>query len=259
LRAGYLTALAARTLGVTPMLRPAIPSRFEPEGPQAGLPEVVEVHETEPILPGAPRSTPSRADDQPADTATRVDRPRRGFFESGFPRERAAMVGTHDSEAPDISELTEEPAEAARRQPAAPLGSRTTDLEPFADAAAASPGSVPRPGQAASSMARQEDESPGRADPAAEAARPLAALGSRAVWHVDVIQAGRSRQQVQASDGVSQLAGTSSTEPAIIVRIGRVDVRAVQAASPPTPAPRARPPAGPSLEEYLLARDRRRR
>ena len=50
-----------------------------------------------------------------------------------------------------------------------------------------------------------------------------------------------------------------STEPVIVVRIGRVDVRAVQAAAPPAPAPRPRPAAGPSLAEHLAARDGRRR
>ena len=50
MRPGYLANLAARTLGVAPVLRPATPSRFEPEGPQAELREITEVREAEPPL-----------------------------------------------------------------------------------------------------------------------------------------------------------------------------------------------------------------
>jgi hypothetical protein len=251
LRAGYLAALAARTLGVTPILRPATPSRFEPEGPQAEMHEVVEVREAEPTLPAAPRSAPARADEQRADTATEAIRPR-GFSGSGLLGEQPAVAGFRDGwAAPDVSGLAGDPAETVmRRQAAAPLSSRTADLEPFDSAA------TPSPGQAATGMASQDDQPLGRtADLAAPAAPPPAAPGSQAAWHVDVIQTGRSRQRAQAGEPGE----TSSTEPAIIVRIGRVDVRAVPAASPPAPAPRSRPAAGPSLAEYLLARDRRRR
>lgn len=48
MRPGYLADLAARTLGVVPVLRPATPSRYEPQGPQAELREITEVREAEP-------------------------------------------------------------------------------------------------------------------------------------------------------------------------------------------------------------------
>jgi len=272
LRAGYLTALAARTLGVTPMLRPATPSRFEPESPQAELREVIGVRElreaagvqelreaagvqeAEPNPPAAPVPVSARADEQPPDAVAEAGRPRRSFFESDFPGDHRAVVGPRDHRAaPDISEPPGHAADAAERR-------RAARPEPLADAAEPRPGSVPPSGQAAPSPASRDDQPPGwAADLAAMAASPPEAPRNRAAWHVDAIRTGRSRQQAQAGDGTSEPAGASGTEPAIVVRIGRVDVRAVQAASPPAPVPRARPPAGPSLEEYLLARDRRRR
>lgn len=51
----------------------------------------------------------------------------------------------------------------------------------------------------------------------------------------------------------------AGSEPAIVVHIGRVEVRAVQAPRPPAPAPRPHPPAQPSLADYLRARDRGRK
>jgi len=50
----------------------------------------------------------------------------------------------------------------------------------------------------------------------------------------------------------------AGAEAAIVVHIGRVDVRAVQAPRPPAPAPRPQRQAQPSLADYLLARDRGR-
>lgn len=245
MRAGYLTALAARTLGVTPMLRPATPSRFEPENPQAELREVIGVQEAEPNPPAAPAPVAARADEQPPDAAADAGRPRRGFFEFDVPEDRRAVEGPQDHRAtPDMSELA---GHAAERRPAA-------RPEPLAGA------TEPRSDRAAPSPASQDGQPPGwAADLVAMAASPLEAPGNRAAWHVDAIRAERSRQQAQAGQGTSEPAAASGADPAIIVRIGRVDVRAVQAAPPPTPAPRARPPAGPSLEEHLLARDRRRR
>jgi hypothetical protein len=248
LRAGYLTALAARTLGVAPMLRPATPSRFEPESPQAELREVIGVQEAEPYPPAAPVPVAAGADEQPPDAVTDAGRPRRGLFEFDVPGDRRAVEGPQDHRAiPEISERARHAAGAAERRPAA-------RPESLADA------TEPRSDRAAPSLASRDGQPPGwAADLAAMAASPLTAPGNRAAWPVDVIRAERSRQQAQAGDVTSEPAGASGAEPAIIVRIGRVDVRAVQAAPAPTPAPRARPPAGLSLEEHLLGRDRRRR
>jgi hypothetical protein len=50
--------------------------------------------------------------------------------------------------------------------------------------------------------------------------------------------------------------GEANEEPPIVVRIGRLDVRAVQAPPVRPPQPRPRPAATPTLEERLAARDR---
>lgn len=254
MRAGYLTALAARTLGAAPMLRPVTPSRFEPESLQPGLHDVFDVREAEPNPPAAPVPVPARPGEQPPDAVTEAGRPRRGVFESDDPGDRRAAVGPRDQwAAPDASELAGPAGDAAERR-------RGARRETLADAAEPWSASGPGPGQGAPGPAARDYQPPRWADDLVTmAASSLAASANGAPWHVDAIRAGRSRQHGQAGDGTSEPAEGSGAEPAIIVRIGRVDVRAVQAAPPPAPAPRSRPPAGPSLEEYLLARDRRRR
>jgi hypothetical protein len=270
LRPGYLADLAARTLGVAPVLRPATPSRFEPEGPQADLREITEVRETQPPphretvasaypqaedgwAPGVtePAREPAQSAERsrltappPARASTEafpaVDRPPRGFFAADIAEEPPLVPSTRDSWAtPDLSE----PARAAA----------ATGVQVPADAAVLIPDAA-------------------GLDSAAEAMLPR---GRRGPWPEHLVQAGRSRQQaqppgragaqgVQRGRGVeaaeaSEAAEAHGTEPVIVVRIGRVDVRAVQAAPPPAPASRPRPAAGPSLAEHLAARDGRRR
>ncbi len=272
MRAGYLAALAARTLGVTPVLQPATPSRFEPEGAQAGLREIVEVQEAGPDLPAAPSPPPARADQEQAAAVTEADRPRCGLPEFGFPYEGPAVAGLPDSwPAPDLSELARDPAEAAgHRRRGTPVPARAAaDPQPVADNAALPPaGSLPRSARATADVVSEGIRSGGQAtsplsraaaDGGAAAAPPFGPARGRATWHVDVVQTGRSRQQAQADGRAGEAAEASGAEPTIIVRIGRVDVRAVQAESPPLPAPRPRPPAAQSLAEHLLARDRGRR
>jgi hypothetical protein len=48
----------------------------------------------------------------------------------------------------------------------------------------------------------------------------------------------------------------STAESPIVVRIGRLDVRAVHAPAAPRPDPGPRRPTGPTLEERLAARER---
>jgi hypothetical protein len=273
LRPGYLADLAARTLGVAPVLRPATPSRFEPEGPQAELGEITEVREAqappqparETVTSGYPRAVDGWAPGvaelarEPAQSAERsrrtappparasieafpaVDRPPRGFFAADIAGEPGLVQSAQDSWAtPDLSEPAKERAATGVQVPA-DVATLTPD--------AAGPGGA-WPG------------------PTAEAMLPR---GRRGPWPEHLVQASRSRQQAQppgrAEEGVQggqgvnggEAAEASSAEPAIVVRIGRVDVRAVQAAAPPAPAPRPRPAAGPSLAEHLAARDGRRR
>jgi hypothetical protein len=267
LRPGYLADLAARTLGVAPVLRPATPSRFEPEGPQAELREITQVREAqappqqarETVTSGYPQAVDGWAPDvteparEPAQSAERsrrtaptparagtgafpaVDRPPRGFFAADSAGEPGLVPPAQDSwAAPDLSEPAREPA--------------ATGVQVPADVATPTPDAA----------------GPGRAwrGPTAEAILPR---GRRAPWPEHLVQASRSRQQAQppgrAGEGVQgvEAAEASSAEPAIVVRIGRVDVRAVQAAPPPASAQRPRPAAGPSLAEHLAARDGRRR
>lgn len=278
MRPGYLADLAARTLGVAPVLRPATPSRFEPEGPQAELREITEVREAQaPSQQPRETVTSPQAQDgwapgvtesarEPSQSAERsrrsappparanteafpaVDRPPRGFFAADIAGEPGLVQSAQDSwAAPDLSEPAREPA--------------ATGVQVSADAAAPTPA---WPGLAG-------------LDPTPEA---MLHRDHRGPWPEHLVQASRSRQQdqppgragervaggkrVNGDDGANGGQGVeadeaSNTEPVIVVRIGRVDVRAVQAAPPPAPAPRPRPAAGPSLAEHLAARDGRRR
>ena len=348
MRPGYLAALASRTLGVAPVLQPATPSRFEPEGPQAELPEPAELqaavpgpaasawqgpargHETaavgafpdtDRLLPGffasdaAEERRPVRVaqdgwaapgvDELAGELAEPVgsgyrgiplragavagafpdaDRLLPGFFASDAAEERRPVRVAQDGwAAPGVDELAGEPAE-----PVGP-GYRGIPLRAGAVAGAFPDADRLLPGFFASDAAEErrpvrvaQDDwaAPGvelagePAEPAEPGHRnaPLPATaatsvavkatppaGSRVSWQQEVIQTARSRQEAQAARRAGEPEAARSAEPAIVVRIGRVDVRAVQAAGPPAPAPRPRPAAGPSLAEHLLARDRRRR
>jgi len=269
LRPSYLADLAARTLGVAPVLRPATPSRFEPEGPQADLREITEVRETQPP-------------------------PQRVTVASAYPQ-------AEDGWAPGVTEPAREPAQSAERsrRTAPPPASASTEAFPtvnrpprgfFAADIAEEPGLVPsaqdswaapdlsEPARAAAATSVQVSADAGTLTPDAAGpgitAEAMLPRGRRGPWPEHLVQASRSGQQAQPPgrageriaggkrvDGVDgdEAAEAHSTEPAIVVRIGRVDVRAVQAAPPPAPAPRPRPAAGPSLAEHLAARDGRRR
>ncbi len=264
---GYLAGLASRTLGVAPVLRPATPSRFEPEGPQADLREIAEVREAEPGPATPPQGAQARA---PETAASASDRPLRGFFAADIAGERGPVQVARDGWA--ASGLSEpageqtEPAERSRRSVPPPARAGTEAFTPAdrplrgffaADIAGErGPAQVAQEGWAASGLSEPA------AEPAATGVRvPVddAVPTPDAPWPEHMVQAGRSRQQAQAPGRAGEADEARGAEPAIVVRIGRVDVRAVQAAPPPAPAPRPQPAAGPSLAEHLLARDRRRR
>lgn len=259
MRPGYLADLAARTLGVAPVLRPATPSRFEPEGPQAEVREITEVRETE--------APPQRA---------------REAVTSASPQ-------AQDGWAPDVTESAREPAQSAERSrrtapPPAEAGPEAFPAENrpprglYAADIAEEPGLVrsaqnswatpdlsePASESAAASMQVSGDGAALNSDAAGPGITAQATLpgGRRVPWPEHLVQASRSRQQAQPpgpAGKVDEADEVSRAEPVIVVRIGRVDVRAVQAAPPPAPAPRPRPAAGPSLAEHLAARDGRRR
>ncbi len=289
---GYLAGLASRTLGIAPVLRPATPSRFEPEGPQAELREIAEVREAEPGPAAPPQGAQARAHETAASAFPPADRPPRGFFAADIAGERGpAQLAQEGWAASGVSEPAGEPAEPAersRRSVPPPAGAGTEAFPPAdrplrgffaADIAGErGPAQLAQEGWAASGLSEPAGEpaatgvqvpadaavltpdaaGPGRAGPGptAEAMLPR---GSRVPWPEHMVQAGRSRQQAQAPGRAGEADEARGAEPAIVVRIGRVDVRAVQAAPPPAPAPRPQPAAGPSLAEHLLARDRRRR
>lgn len=251
MRPGYLAALASRALGVAPVLRPATPSRFEPVGPHAEPRAITEVRVAAGRGPAAtPRQVPDRPDepDRPdqteADALAETDRSLPGFFAADIAGEhRPVQVAQNGWWAPGVTEPAGEPAGRSRRS--APLpATAATGVEALANAAALTPDAAGAPsGRAWSGMA------------ATAALLP----GGRVTWQEGAVQTGRSRQQAQAAGRAGEPEEARNTEPTIVVRIGRVDVRAVQAAPRPAPPPRPRPPAGPSLAEHLRARDRGRR
>jgi len=285
LRPGYLAALASRTLGVAPVLQPATPSRFEPEGPQAELPETADLRAAVPGPAASARQGPARGYETTAVGAfPDTDCPLPGFFASDAAEERRpARVAQDGWAAPGVDELAGESTE-----PAGP-GYRGIPLRAGVVAGAFPDADRPLLGFFAPDAAEErrpvrvaQDDwaAPGvelagePAEPAepghrnaplpATAATSVAvkatpAAGSRVSWQQEVVQTARSRQEAQAAGRAGEPEAARSAEPTIVVRIGRVDVRAVQAAGPPAPAPRPRPSTGPSLAEHLRARDRGRR
>jgi len=192
---------------------------------------------------GSRRSAPLPTGDL-ADVLLEAARPLRGFFAADIAGEhRPVQVAQDGWGAPGVTEPAGEPAGRSRRS--APLpATAATGVEALANAAALTPDAAGAPsGRAWSGMA------------ATAALLP----GGRVTWQEGAVQTGRSRQQAQAAGRAGEPEEARNTEPTIVVRIGRVDVRAVQAAPPPAPPPRPRPPAGPSLAEHLRARDRGRR
>ncbi len=272
MRTGYLAALASRTLGVAPVLKPPTPSRFEPENPQAQWREVAEVQEAAPDRSAAPGRARPRADEAWAAPVHEAGRPLRGFFGPNLGQDLPVTRVDQDSWAARDGRAT--PGDRVVppvSQPAGdPAGSAAESLLLAPPAGSAVPGEV-APGRAATLKpaaapdvpAREVSWAPGHASSShgsqaarlEDVARPLpsAHQAPAAGW------TGPSRQQARAAGQAGEPTAASGTGPAIVVRIGRVDVRAVRAAPPPAQAPPPRPPAGPSLAEHLRARDRGRR
>jgi hypothetical protein len=261
-RTGYLTALASRVLGAAPVLTPPTPSRFEPESPRAEWHETVQEGDPDPASgmaspgvvetpPGTQdrliggRPGPGPAQDHPAPPPTR-DRAAPGPPTTATiaPRRLAA-------DSPGPADAPRRPGGKAdggyrRTWPVAVTGSEAITAHAAASAVA------PGPADQALPAAGGEPWMPG------EAAAPPA--GGPA-WPEDLAPVLPARPRTGASrrpDRPDGPDGARDAGPAIVVRIGRVDVRAVQAAPPTAPTPRPRP-AGPSLEEHLRARDRGRR
>jgi hypothetical protein len=298
-RPGYLAALASRAIGVAPVLRPATPSRFEPVATQAERHEMTETRGAGPAPAATPRQVPDRPDETVADALLEADRSLLGFFAAGIAGEPHPVQVAQDGwAAPGVTRAGGEPAEAAgrsRRRAALPardladaLSAADRPLRGFfgADIAGeprpvqvgqdgwAAPGVTRAGGEPAGAAGRSRRGAPLPATAATgvEALANAAALtpdaaeapsgeawSGRGTWQEGAVQTARAGQQARAAGRAGEPEAARSTEPAIVVRIGRVDVRAVPAAHPPAPPPRPRPAAGPSLAEYLRARDRGRR
>jgi hypothetical protein len=256
MRDGSIAALASRTLGVAPVLRPATPSLFEPEGSRAGLREIEIMEGREVGRDSAPTSLRAPARAEPAAGATRTataaghaadeaDAPLLGFFEADLVGQPARQPVTTTGTFSGVGAPGEEVA-----PPAAGIHARGD--------APAGLAALARVGSLTPDTAGQSSDATAPATPG-EPAEPTSAHDRRPAGSDGVIP--RSSQKATTNEQTHHRAEADHTEPALVVRIGRVEVRAVHApAQPPAaPATRARPPAGPSLAEHLLARDRGRK
>jgi hypothetical protein len=267
---GYLAALASRTLGRAPLLRPVAPSRFEPDRPPPGSPGVV-VEATS--FPGPVGWTGQGRTWPPAErpagrgpgTDAELDRPQldrplldRPLLDPAQPdlvpgraRTRAEqpppehVPGWPDGDGADVGWAGAGWAGAGSAG-AAPLIWHEPHLAslitPAADAA-----------NPPSDIEQNEPWLRGAGIPAAAAPGGPASRAAR-----DPLPAGSTASQRDRRTAAAGQSAADAAQPVITVRIGRIDVRAVQAPAPPQAAPPRRPPPGPSLEEHLRARDRAR-
>jgi hypothetical protein len=228
---GYLAALAGRSLGVVPLLRPATPSRFEPSDSGAGLHELAETTELEfdratvqaasaPTSVGAAPEVGTRRNGSvlevgkpstPVDGLPRSPSQTAEADSSGRDRRSDPNVGRDDTETP-TGRLAELEA-VVPRAPEVPYDSRRAAMPP----------------------SRRET-----------AARSPA------------IRSATSRSETRTSTEPSRGEVAVSDAPAIVVKIGRVDVQAVQAAQPAIQAGQLRRPASRTLADHLRSRDRGR-
>jgi hypothetical protein len=237
-RTGYALSLVSRTRGA-PLLRPATPSRFEPQAHPGDFGDDMTIGNHIHATPQAPagqsrveaptheppagRPHPRAADEQNSPLAG-LHRPEEdwGLFEARATRpSEPARWAAIDADEPD------------RRYGIAPTGApRSGQSRMPAERAAVA--SAPEP---TGSADRHTPEPTG----------PVEQLVVTRRAEHDYLSAVRPRTPAEHG----------AVQPPIIVRIGRLEVRAVQ--PPPAPRAEARPrrQAGPTLEERLLARDRR--
>jgi hypothetical protein len=233
---GYLAALAERTLGVAATLRPAAPSRFEPaQLAEGGLVEAVETSEA-----------PAPAQRPPVESPPAV---------TSKPAERRLLPPVEPSPvrlppAPSAVELPAAgvPASPAEPVPAAPPAERTPEPAP---APAPGPPDVPR---GVTELARAVTALTGPFGPADQAGRRSPDQDETGPRGAD--RSGRGA----AAERMESRYADAEPQPPLVVHIGRIEVRAIEAPRPVAPAPRPAPaPAGASLADYLLARDAGRR
>lgn len=212
---GYLATVASRTLGVAPLLRPVARSRFEPAATTfAG--EIDEV-----VATPAPMSRPTAA---PRQKTT----PRAAAVDSDSDPDAALVaraVEVHLAAELRPARPTFAPAEAA---PAANEEPEAT-TDPF-----------PRPMVRPATVLHDEEPIEPGAEPLARRDEPVKArTGKGGRLAIDATVAS-SREVASRNRGES-----GSEAPTVVVRIGRIDVRAVSTpAAAPAAAPAPRQPPG---------------
>lgn len=234
----YFALLAARTLGTGQRLGPLVPSRFDPG--QDWLRPDAEAGDRL-VPPAAVRGGDAAWPRGPA--APRVSA---GASTHGPPAEPQAVArGTPPPEAGDpLAAVPPGPAPAAPPQAGARAGHAATG-----DAASpARPTTPPSPslapdGSGGPIMNRRAAPSPPSRDAPLLVPRSVAAQ----VTH---------RRAPEPGGGDR---GAPAGPPAVIVRIGRVDVRAVTEVRTEPPAAAPRSTARPSLADHLRARNAERR
>jgi hypothetical protein len=241
-RWGYLAALASRTLGAAPLLSPATPSRFEPAGPGGGSFAVVVQPEGRP----GPDGREGAGAPGPGVAGPRAPRAA-GWDALGSPGEPPAPAPRSPA-APGAWDLRElrDLAAGSPSPDHAPLPG--TPLPP--EAPLPPPPALPRPPGATTPAV----QCPAGAKQEAVGPAPAAALAAWPAVEVRRLGGDEPLGGPRASPGTQP--APQPQEPRIVVRIGRVEVRAVHPAPLAAPPPRPRPPSGPSLAEHLAARDR---
>lgn len=211
MRNGYLDALAARTLGVAPLLRPVTPSMFESAG---GRLDALEIVEPAADVPLAEQAAIPGLTTRPERLSVPADEPLLARVEPDLP-----------SHAPTQPEAPPEPPRA-EPEPAANADTTPIGITTLARAVSAEH-SDPTPAVHDGVAPRAEHP---RARPVRQSAR----------W-----------QPIEPASEPEQSA------PAVVVHIGRIDVRAAEPAPRTSQAPRRAPvQVGRSLADHLLARDR---
>jgi hypothetical protein len=231
----YFSLLAARTLGIAPRLGPIVSARFEPARHRMPFDEAIE-ERLLPAVPLPPAEEP-RLDASPLEDAAP---PQRDVIAPGVMADRPLR--------PRNEPLPHHPRPAPASSTPAPLPPRaaaaSTRLTP------AAPG---QPSQDAFIPPHRDDAPPTATlaqndfDPF-EDTIPLVPLS---------VSPPPTRRQVMEAASASQ--DGASKPPTVIVRIGRVDVRAVSDPTPPPAASNKRAASRPSLADHLRARDQGRR
>jgi hypothetical protein len=270
-RAGYASILVSRTRGAGPLLRPATPSRFESATrPGDFSNDTTSGHDVDatPEVAAAPPQVERPTHQPPASppqpwAAQQHDEPLLGL------RRPEEEWGSFDSRAvrPDEpghwAAIDDQPD---RRRRLGPIRAPRSGRSGMPGEHAAMP-PASEPNESANDPSALVD-SPSAIEAPRASPQPIGAVErvvvTRSAEHEDrsigavegVVVTRRAEHEDRPADRSSAMVNHGGGEPPIIVRIGRLDVRAVQAPPAPRPEARRRRQVGPTLEERLLARDR---